>query len=103
MRKLAGLAGVTPATISYIINEKVGISPDLCLELSRVFNTSPEKVFRLAGILPPALPESPTTRELVYMFGQLDDDDRERVMQITRTFLEAKKRRVVIGEAAADA
>ena len=48
--------------------------------------------------------EPPTTRELVYMFSQLDDDDRERVLQIARTFLEAKRRRVVIGEqAAADA
>ncbi|MBN1815365.1 MAG: helix-turn-helix domain-containing protein [Anaerolineae bacterium] len=100
MRKLAGLAKVTPTTISDIINEKVGVSPELCLEFARVFNVSPERVFRLAGILPPAPQETSTTRELIYMFSQLDEADRERVMQITRTFLE---RRVVIGEATADA
>lgn len=57
----------------------------------------PEIVFRKAGLLPPAPQETTTTRELVYMFLQLDEDAQDRMMQIARAFLEAKKEGVTIG------
>ncbi|MCX6583591.1 MAG: HigA family addiction module antitoxin [Candidatus Aminicenantes bacterium] len=40
--KLAQLIGVSPKTISDIVNEGRRITPDLALRLARVFNSTPE-------------------------------------------------------------
>lgn len=39
---LAGRLGVSRKTLSSIINERAGVSPDMALRFSRAFNTSPE-------------------------------------------------------------
>lgn len=39
---LAARLGVSRKTLSSIINERAGVSPDVALRLSRAFNTSPE-------------------------------------------------------------
>ena len=56
-----------------------------------------ETILRKVGLLQPQPEETPTSRELLYMFMQLDDQDQERILSITRTFLEEKKERVIIG------
>lgn len=40
--KLAQLIGVSPKTISDIVNECRRVTPDLALRLARVFNSTPE-------------------------------------------------------------
>jgi hypothetical protein len=71
--------------------------PEFCTSVASALQVPPEGVFRRAGLLPPKPEETPTSRELLYMFMQLDDQDQERILSITRTFLEEKKERVIIG------
>ena len=40
--QLAAILGVSRKTLSKIINERAGISPDMALRMSRAFNTTPE-------------------------------------------------------------
>lgn len=39
---LAGTLGISRKTLSTIVNERSGISPDMALRLSRAFSTTPE-------------------------------------------------------------
>lgn len=39
---LAEVLGVSRKTLSKIVNERAGVSPDMALRLSRAFNTTPE-------------------------------------------------------------
>ena len=95
--ELARRAEVTPAQISRVLSQAQQPGPDTCTGIARALRISPEEVFRRAGLLPPQPEETPTSRELLYMFMQLDDQDQERILSITRTFLEEKKERVIIG------
>lgn len=40
--KLAELLGVTRQTVNDIVREKRGLSPEMCLRLSRLFSTTPQ-------------------------------------------------------------
>lgn len=40
--QLAAVLGISRKTLSKIINERAGLSPDMALRLSRAFNTTPE-------------------------------------------------------------
>lgn len=95
--ELADRSGLSSAQVSRIISEIRSPGPDACTAIARAFGLPPEIVFRKAGLLPPAPQETTTTRELVYMFLQLDEDAQDRMMQIARAFLEAKKEGVTIG------
>lgn len=40
--KLAEMLGVTRQSVNDIVREKRGLSPDMCLRLSRLFDTTPQ-------------------------------------------------------------
>jgi len=95
-REIAKRGGISVASVSDAASgQSVGFK--VCKGLAKAFGVPEEKILRLAGLLPPQPEETPTSRELLYMFMQLDDQDQERILSITRTFLEEKKERVIIG------
>jgi transcriptional regulator with XRE-family HTH domain len=95
-REIAKRGGISVASVSDAASgQSVGFK--VCKGLAKAFDVSEEKVLRLAGLLPPQPKETPTSRELLYMFMQLDNQDQERILSITRTFLEEKKGRVITG------
>jgi len=75
-----------------IVNGKVRPSADLCVKIASVLNTSPEEVLRLAGYLPPEPEETAAVKELIHLFGQLPEDDQDRVLLFMRALLEEAER-----------
>lgn len=95
-REIAKRGGISVASVSDAASgQSVGFK--VCKGLAKAFGVPEEKILRLAGLLPPEPEETPTSRELLYMFMQLDDENQKRIMSITRTFLEEEKERVIIG------
>ena len=94
--ELARRAKLSSTTVSDVLSGSAKPGLNFCKGVARAFGVRTEKVLRLAELLPPEPEETPTSRELLYMFMQLGDEDQERILDITRTFLE-KKERVIIG------
>lgn len=67
--------GFSPSTLDKVIGGFSGPGPTLCRGLARAFDTAPDEVFRLAGILP-TQPKQPRlvrdSRRVVY---EIDGDE----------------------------
>ena len=85
---LATQAGVSRALISRILRGDMPASADFCIKVAQAFDESPEMVLRLAGILPPADPASPTDdstlQELVELARNLPPERRQEVLRYIR-------------------
>ena len=87
-RELGRRAGLSSGAISKIIT---GVSLprwEFCRKVALAFNVPAEKVFRLAGLLPPEPKETTNMREMKHLFSQLSPKDQKRFIVFVRTFLE---------------
>lgn len=91
MRELARQTGVSESTISRIVSGKRNPSSALCRKMAKVLRVPPERVFREAGLLPDYSDDSPETREALYLFRELPEDERVRILLIMRTFLDEQE------------
>lgn len=71
LRELSRRSGVNPGTISLVLNQHRGAGPEFCRAIARAFRVSPEKVFRLAGLLPAKSSDDELREQLLYLFDQL--------------------------------
>lgn len=73
--ELARRAGIADATLSRIIAGTRQTGPDAALAIARALGERPEKVFRLAGLLPPGPTEQQEVqiREIAEMLAGLPD------------------------------
>jgi transcriptional regulator with XRE-family HTH domain len=92
MREFARRCGVSESTISRVVSGKRNPSSDLCRKMAEVLHLPPERVFRKAGLLPQTPEESPGIKEALYLFRQLPEDERVRILLIMRTLLEEQER-----------
>jgi transcriptional regulator with XRE-family HTH domain len=97
-RELGRRAELSSGAVSQVITQRSLPGLDFCTGVARAFNLPAEVVLRKASLLPPEPEETVNSRELLYIFHQLDDKDQERILRIARTFLEANKEKVVISE-----
>lgn len=75
------LGGISKSTLSSFVSGKSKPGIDLCLAIARAFREPPEKIFRLAGILPPIPAErSREFEEISEMLASLPDSIREQTM-----------------------
>ena len=81
---LARAAGVPDATISHILNGSRRAGPDVCNALARALDKQPERIFRLAGLLPPLPPAVEEEQEAVRILRGLSPDLREAAMRMLR-------------------
>jgi transcriptional regulator with XRE-family HTH domain len=88
MREFARRCEVSESTISRIVSGKRNPSSELCRRMAKVLQLPPERIFREAGLLPDAPEDSPGVKEALYLFRQLPEDERLRVLLIMRTLLE---------------
>ena len=87
---LARRANIDSGQLSRILNRERRAGPETCLGIARALEVPPERVFRLAGLLPP-LPENISKEEdLLYYFRQLDDFGKHEAISIIRTLREAR-------------
>ncbi len=83
IRELARRAGITPATISNVLNEMRHPGPDFCRAVARAFGYPQTYVFRLAGLIDdPTPPEyDPDVELLVAWFRSLPPEERKEVLE----------------------
>jgi transcriptional regulator with XRE-family HTH domain len=86
---LARVSGLTRPAISNYIN---GRTPDEAAlrKIARAFKTSPETVFRAAGILPPQV-EDPWLHEITYKASQLKGSRRDMAARLLDTLLDQQE------------
>ena len=81
---LARAASVEPGTISRIISGTRKPGPDVCLSIARAFREPPEKIFRLAGLLPSLPPPVEPEHEALGILRQLPVPDRNNAITMLR-------------------
>jgi transcriptional regulator with XRE-family HTH domain len=82
---LARAAGVPDATISHILNGSRRAGPEVCNALARALDEPPERVFRLAGLLPPLPPEVEEEQEAVRLLRELSPELRAVAIRMLRS------------------
>lgn len=84
--EFARRSGISPATISLVMNDKRNPGPEFCRAIARAFRIPPEEVFRRAGILDPLPPTEEELELLRYLFNRMNEEDKVRVLAIARAF-----------------
>lgn len=84
-RELARKTGFSPSLVSKVLLEKRSASADFCIKVANALGESPEKLLRLAGILPtsPASEDS-TLQELMDLARSLPPEEQEEVLKYAR-------------------
>lgn len=98
--EFARQAGIGQASLSRVLSGNRGIGPSLCTGIAHVLNVPPEYVFRKAGLLPPEPDdEKPSLREALYLFNQLDSEERGIILKMMRGAIREKRREPAISPA----
>ena len=84
-RELARRAPVSHTTISKVLSGERDVTRDFCVAIAKGLHEPPEKVLRLAGLLPP-LPsvEDKTYWELVELAKELTREERLEIYDLMR-------------------
>ena len=85
-------AGLSMASLSDVLNGIYRPGPDMCTAIAQALGEPPEKVFRLAGLLPP-LPaaEDELLPELIEIFKRLTPEKRREVSDYARWQLQRQQ------------
>ena len=83
---LANNSGIPPASISRIINETRGPSPETCRALAETFNYPQEYVFKKAGLIDEKEKENidPTLAEANRLMKELPEEYRGQALALVR-------------------
>ena len=90
---LAKQAKVSKGSVSNVLNGNRKPGPDLCLAIAKALNEPPEKVFRLAGLLP-ALPTSDgtTIQEAIELLKNLPPEQQQEALSYIRYLYQRDER-----------
>lgn len=80
--ELARRGGISQSTVSMVRNGQRGASQVFCRAIAKAFDEPPERVLRLAGLLPP-LPagEDPSIAELDEMVARMTPEQRLELLR----------------------
>lgn len=81
---LARSAGVTRTTISDVISGKANAGFDACVGIAKALKLPPEYVLRVAGLLPKVPEKGLEEEQLLFMFRQMGDDQKKRVLDYAK-------------------
>lgn len=83
--ELARRAGMSSAGLSKVMTGRNAITWDFCYRVAQALKEPPEKIFRLAGLLPPAASErDQLIQELLEIARKLDATDRDELLAYAR-------------------
>lgn len=88
-RELARRTGFNHSFVSKTLAGDRSPSKDFCLKVAQALGEAPEKLFRLAGILPPS-EDDPTIAELNDMIRNMPPEQRREMLKYAR-FLSQRK------------
>jgi transcriptional regulator with XRE-family HTH domain len=83
---LAKKARISRGSLSNILSNYRNPGPNLCLAIAQALNEPPEKVFRLAGLLPP-LPggeDEQISREVMDILRNMSPENRQDLLNYAR-------------------
>ncbi len=81
-------AGIGSGTLSNILTGTRNPGPEVCVALARALNEPPEKIFRLAGLLPPDPGVNAEEEEILYLFRRLGIEQRKLALHTLRAWVE---------------
>lgn len=84
---LARHSGLDPSIINNYITGKRNVGAANALDLARALKIAPENLFRAVGLLPSAPPHTEQHQQLLYLFDQLNDKDRQTILDMTKFLL----------------
>lgn len=82
-RELARRAGVSQTAVSGTLSGERNPGADFCIKLAKAFDETPERLLRLAGILPP-LPAPEKSMTLGKLWDLVQNMDEEQRLEIYR-------------------
>ncbi len=91
MRELARRAGLSPTTISDVINGSARPGLEFYRGVSRAFQVPLDDVLRIAKVLPSLPPETARTVEANRLFAQLTDEEQEILLAQLRGLVERRR------------
>lgn len=91
-RALARQSGLSNSLVSKTLSGKLPPSADFCIKVAQALGEAPEKVLRLAGILPtsPASDDS-TLQELTDLARNLAPEDQKEILEYVRFRYQRRK------------
>ena len=87
--ELARRANISGGTLSMVMNQQRGAGPDLCSAIAAALRVPPEKIFRLAGLLPHVPEDRQMEQELLDSFHYLSRQERYTLLVMARALREA--------------
>jgi len=90
IRELAKRANLAHGTINSVLAQKSKPGVIFCTGIARALREPPERIFRLAGLLPPVIIGQEREKELLDLFHNLDVSDQNRVIGIARQFYQER-------------
>jgi len=91
IRELARRSELAPTTINDVLSQQSNPGITFCLGIARAFREPPERVFRMAGILPSYVigdTKEEEKKELLDYFHYLPEGDRHIITTLARTLYE---------------
>ncbi len=92
---LARLANINKGILSRILSNERRPAPETLESIARALKLPPEVVFRRAGLLPPAPPDTEYKEELLYLFNELSPEEQEEIIELLRFKKERKTKEPV--------
>lgn len=92
--ELARKANVSRTAISDVISNKHSAGSELCSAIARALNLPPETVFRAAGLLPPAPPDTEYQEQILHLLRQLPPDEQKRYLELLQFEVERQKSKI---------
>jgi transcriptional regulator with XRE-family HTH domain len=93
--ELARQAGLSSASVSQVMTGRQKPGLDFCRGVAEALNVPPERVFRLAGLLPPRPQRDDVIDEILFYYDQMTPQAQAHLRVIARAFAEGGGR---IGE-----
>jgi len=91
-RELARQSGVSQALVWQVLSGDVTPSADFCIKVAQALGEAPEKVLRLAGILPPGpASDDSTLQELMELARSLPPGQRKEALRYLRYLYQSGK------------
>lgn len=89
---LARYANMDTGMVSNIMSGKRNIGPTTGVSIAQALNVPPEFIFRKAGLLPEMPEPTAQTEQLLHLFNQLDDEEKEDALFFLEVLIQKKNR-----------
>lgn len=88
--ELARRAGLSSGGISIVMTQRQNPGVEFCRGVARALGEPPEKLFRLAGLLPPRSENEEQVDEILFYYDKMTPQAQEHFRQIARALAQAQ-------------